>query len=161
MERESTQSRWAINPRRALALLRITLGLLLLGAFLENYQKGLYTAETYAGYIESLITRGATPDFWKGALQTLAEHAATVAPLQAVLELSLGGLLFLGLLTRLAAGTTFLLLSARWLSEWGIASVGEMAFPMIVALLLAFSNAGHWAGLDGVLSRRRPTLTFG
>ena len=80
MERESTQSRWAINPRRALALLRITLGLLLLGAFLENYQKGLYTAETYAGYIESLITRGATPDFWKGVASFSSDFSPAWPP---------------------------------------------------------------------------------
>ncbi|HHX41931.1 MAG TPA: DoxX family membrane protein [Armatimonadetes bacterium] len=161
MERESSPSRWAVNPRRALALLRITLGLLLLSVFLENHQKGLYAPEAYAGFIQGLITRGAAPGFWQGALQAMADHAAIVAPLKAILEVSLGALLFLGLLTRLAAGTTFLLFSARWLSEWGTASVGELAFPMIVALLISLSNAGHWTGLDGVFARRRPTLTFG
>lgn len=161
MQRESTRTGWAVDPRSALALLRVTMGVLFLSVFLENIQKGLYAPDAYARFIEGLIARGGAPAAWKGVMQFMASNAAIAAPLQAVTEVGLGILLCLGLFTRLAATVAFLFLGSLWVSEWGTAWIWELLLPMLAALLVALTNAGLWAGVDGILARRRPGLSFG
>jgi uncharacterized membrane protein YphA (DoxX/SURF4 family) len=161
MERQSTRTRWAVDPRSGLALLRVTLGVLFLSVFLENIQKGLYAPDAYARFIEGLAARGEAPLAWKSVMRFVASHAGVAAPLQAATEVTLGILLCLGLFTRLAAVAAFLFLGSLWVSEWGTAWIWELLLPMLVALLVGLTNAGLWAGVDAVLSRRRPGLSFG
>ena len=90
-----------------------------------------------------------------------AAAAATVsAPMQGVLEASLGILLIIGLFTRPAAFVAFVFLSSLWLSEWGIGWYWELLTPMIVAASLALGPSGEYMALDRALAQRWPRLVI-
>src|ERR1700733_12303649 len=80
-----------------LALVRVTIGAMLVWVFFENLGKGLYTPAGYAGLIHYYIKAGHSPAVWKAFMAFAASHAAIAAPMQAALEISLGILLVIGL----------------------------------------------------------------
>src|SRR3954453_18104695 len=82
-----------------LALVRVTVGAMFVWVFFENLGKSLYTAGGYAGLINYYIKASHSPAPWKAVMGLLASHAAIVAPLQGLTEISLGILLVAGLLT--------------------------------------------------------------
>jgi uncharacterized membrane protein YphA (DoxX/SURF4 family) len=142
----------------ALAILRMTLGVLFVWVFFENLGKGLYSAEGYAGLIRAYIESGKAPAAWKAVMAVMANNAAVAAPMQAVTELSLGVCLLLGLLTRPVALGAFGFLTSLWVSEWGTAWIWELLVPMMVAVCLALGAAGRRWALDTALARRYPAL---
>src|SRR6266436_5303566 len=83
-----------------LAIVRVTIGAMLVWVFFENLGKGLYTPAGYAGLINSLIKASHSPAAWKAIMGLAASHAAIAAPVQALTEIGLGILLVVGLLTR-------------------------------------------------------------
>ena len=98
------------NAQSGLAIVRITIGAMLVWVFFENLGKGLYTPSGYAGLINFYLQHGHAPSAWKAVMALAASHAAMAAPLQAITEISLGILLVVGLLTRPAAFVAFLYL---------------------------------------------------
>src|SRR5690349_23931064 len=96
------------DAAKGLALVRMTVGAMLVWVFFENLGKGLYSPGGYAGLIKGLIERGHAPAAWKAIMGLAASHAAMAAPAQALTEISLGILLVIGLLTRPAAFIAFL-----------------------------------------------------
>jgi uncharacterized membrane protein YphA (DoxX/SURF4 family) len=140
-----------------LALVRLTVGAMLVWVFFENRGKGLYTAAGYAGLIRQYIATSHSPAIWKAVMAQAASHAAMAAPMQAVTEISLGILLVIGLLTRPAAFVAFLYLGSLWVSEWGTAWIWELLVPVLASLGLAVGRAGRAWGIDAVLARRRPS----
>src|ERR1700682_4544902 len=80
-----------------LAIVRLTIGAMLVWVFFENLGKGLYTPGGYAGLIHYYIAKGHAPAAWKAVEALAANHAAMAAPLQAVTEISFGVLLVIGL----------------------------------------------------------------
>src|SRR3954464_10364336 len=82
-----------------LAVVRVTIGTMFLWVFFENLGKGLYTPAGYAGLINHYIQAGHSPAAWKAVMGLAASHAAIAAPMQGMTEISLGILLFIGLLT--------------------------------------------------------------
>src|SRR5215467_7872512 len=109
-----------------LALVRFTIGAMLVWVFFENLGKGLYTAGGYAGLINYYIKMSHSPAVWKTVMGLAASHAALAAPMQAVTEISLGILLVLGLFTRPAAFIAFLYLGSLWISELGTSWIWEL-----------------------------------
>ncbi len=97
-----------------LAIVRVTIGAMLVWVFFENLGKGLYTLSGYANLISYYIKQGHAPAAWKAVMGLAASHAAMAAPGQAVTEISLGVLLIIGLFTRPAAFIAFLYLSSLW-----------------------------------------------
>src|SRR6516164_8259202 len=93
-----------------LALVRLTIGAMLVWVFFENLGKGLYTPTGYAGLIHYYIEKGHSPAAWKAVMGLAASHAAMAAPMQAIAEISFGMLLLIGLLTRPVAFVAFLYL---------------------------------------------------
>src|SRR5919198_6558413 len=93
-----------------LAIVRVTIGAMLVWVFFENLGKGLYTPAGYAGLIHYYIEKGHAPALWKAVEGLAASHAAMAAPMQALTEIGLGILLVIGLLTRPAAFIAFLYL---------------------------------------------------
>src|SRR2546429_1093344 len=95
----------AHQPQAAngLAIVRVTIGAMLVWVFFENLGKGLYTPAGYAGLINNLLKASHAPAAWKTVMGLAASHAAMAAPLQAITEIGLGILLVIGLLTRPAA----------------------------------------------------------
>jgi uncharacterized membrane protein YphA (DoxX/SURF4 family) len=140
-----------------LALVRVTIGAMLVWVFFENLGKGLYTAAGYAGLINHYIKASHSPAAWKAVMALMASHAALAAPMQAATEISLGILLVIGLLTRPAAFVAFLFLGSLWISEWGTAWIWELLVSVLACLGLAIGRAGRRWGLDAWLSQRWPS----
>ena len=149
----------AHQPQAAngLALVRVTIGAMLVWVFFENLGKGLYTPAGYAGLINYYIQHDHAPAAWKVVMGLAASHAAIAAPLQAITEISLGILLVIGLLTRPAAFVAFLYLGSLWISEWGTSWIWELLVPVLASLGLAIGSAGRRWGVDAWLSQRWPS----
>jgi uncharacterized membrane protein YphA (DoxX/SURF4 family) len=140
-----------------LAIVRVTIGAMLVWVFFENLGKGLYTPAGYAGLINYYIKASHSPAAWKAVMGLAASHAAMAAPMQALTEISLGILLVVGLLTRPAGFVAFLYLGSLWVSEWGTAWIWELLVPVLASLALAVGRAGRAWGVDVLLARRRPS----
>jgi uncharacterized membrane protein YphA (DoxX/SURF4 family) len=140
-----------------LALVRLTIGAMLVWVFFENLGKGLYTPAGYAGLINYYIKASHCPAAWKAVMSLVANHAAIAAPMQAMTEISLGILLVIGLLTRPAAFVAFLYLGSLWISEWGTSWIWELLVPVLASLGLAIGSAGRRWGVDAWLSQRWPS----
>jgi len=149
----------AQQPQAAngLAIVRVTIGAMLVWVFFENLGKGLYTPGGYASLINYYIKSGHSPAAWKAVMGLIASHAALAAPGQALTEISLGILLVLGLLTRPVAFVAFLYLGSLWVSEWGTAWIWELLVPVLAALGVAVGRAGRAWGVDSFLARRNPS----
>jgi len=148
----------ALDSALVLVILRVALGALFVSTFFENLGKGLYSAEGYAGLIRYYIQSGHAPIVWKEVMGFNAAHAAIAAPLQAVLEASLGVSLILGFFSRPAALVAFGFLTGLWVSEFGIGWIWELLVPMVVAAALTLGPSGERAAVDVALARRWPQL---
>jgi uncharacterized membrane protein YphA (DoxX/SURF4 family) len=145
-----------LTAANGLALVRLTIGAMFVWVFFENRGKGLYKPSEYAALINSYIKSGHAPAAWKAVMALAASHAAIAAPMQAVLEISLGILLVIGLLTRPVAFVAFLYLGSLWMSEWGIGWIWELLVPVLASLGLAVGCAGRRWGVDAWMSQRWP-----
>jgi uncharacterized membrane protein YphA (DoxX/SURF4 family) len=143
-----------------LALVRVTIGSMLVWVFFENLGKGLYTPAGYAGLIHYYIDHGHSPAVWKAIMASAANHAAMAAPMQALAEISFGVLLVIGLLTRPVAFLAFLYLGSLWMSEWGTAWIWELLVPVLASLGLAIGRAGRRWGVDAWLVQRWPNAPW-
>lgn len=140
-----------------LALVRVTIGAMLVWVFFENLGKGLYTPGGYAGLITYYIKSSHSPAAWKWVMGLAASHAAMAAPMQALTEIGLGILLVIGLFTRPAAFVAFLYLGSLWISEWGTSWIWELLVPVLASLGVALGRAGRAWGVDALLARRHPS----
>jgi uncharacterized membrane protein YphA (DoxX/SURF4 family) len=140
-----------------LAIVRITIGAMLVSVFFENLGKGLYTPAGYAGLINYYIKQSHSPAVWKAVMGLVANHAAMAAPGQALTEIGLGVLLVIGLLTRPLAFVAFLYLGSLWVSEWGTAWIWELLVPVLASLGVALGRGGRAWGVDAFLARRNPS----
>jgi uncharacterized membrane protein YphA (DoxX/SURF4 family) len=159
MTNESRMQNVVNQPAAAngLAIVRITIGAMLVWVFFENLGKGLYTPAGYAGLINYYIKSSHSPAVWKAVMGLAASHAAMAAPLQAIAEISLGILLVIGLLTRPVALVAFLYLGSLWISELGTSWIWELLVPVLASLGLVVGRAGRAWGVDALLARRWPS----
>ena len=148
----------ALDPTLILVILRVALGTLFVSTFFENLGKGLYTPDGYAGLIRSYVKYGHAPIVWKQVMELNAAHSAIAAPLQAVLEASVGVALILGFLARPAALVAFGFVTGLWVSEWGLAWIWELLVPMVVAAALTLGPSSQRVAIDVALRRRWPQL---
>jgi uncharacterized membrane protein YphA (DoxX/SURF4 family) len=146
-----------VQARIGLALVRLTIGAMLVWVFFENLGKGLYTPGGYSGLINYYIQHSHSPSAWKAVMATAASHASIAAPLQALTEISLGVLLVLGLLTRPVALVASLYLASLWVSEWGTSWIWELLVPVLASFALFVGRAGRAWGVDAFLARRNPS----
>lgn len=155
---QNAASRFAVQPDAAngLALVRITVGAMFVWVFFENLGKGGYTPAGYAGVINYYIKSSHSPAAWKWVMGLAASHAAMAGPMQGAMEISVGILLLLGLLTRPVAAVAFLFLTSLWVSEWGTSWIWELLVPVLASLGLVIGRAGRAWGVDAVLARRNP-----
>lgn len=154
---EATSVSHQPQAANGLAIVRVTIGAMLVWVFFENLGKGLYTPGGYAGFINDLIKQSHSPAVWKAVMGLAASHAAMAAPMQALTEISLGVLLVIGLLTRPAAFVAFLYLGSLWISEWGTSWIWELLVPVLASFALAVGRAGRTWGVDAWLARRSPS----
>ena len=146
-----------LQAANGLAIVRVTIGAMLVWVFFENLGKGLYRPAGYAGLINYYIQHDHAPAIWKTVMGLAASHAAMAAPLQAVTEIGLGILLVIGLLTRPAAFVAFLYLGSLWISELGTSWIWELLVPVMASLGLAIGRAGRRWGVDAWLAQRWPS----
>jgi len=145
------------SAANGLALVRVTIGAMFVWVFFENLGKTLYTPAGYSGLIHYYIKAGHSPAVWKAFMGFAASHAAIAAPMQGALEISLGILLLIGLLTRPAAFIAFLYLGSLWVSEWGTAWIWELLVSVLASLGVAIGCAGRKWGVDAWLAQRWPS----
>src|SRR5579862_8162046 len=145
---ETTRSARLLDAANGLALVRLIVGAMFVSVFFENLGKGAYTPAGYAGVINFYIKNSHSPAAWKSVLGLMASHAAMAAPMQAAMEISVGILLVIGLLTRPVAFVAFLFLGSLWVSEWGTAWIWELLVPVLASLGLAIGRAGRTWGVD-------------
>jgi uncharacterized membrane protein YphA (DoxX/SURF4 family) len=146
-----------LTAANGLAIVRVTIGAMLVWVFFENLGKGLYTPAGYAGLISYYIKNSHSPAVWKAVMSLAANHAAMAAPMQALTEIGLGILLVIGLFTRPAAFVAFLYLGSLWISELGTSWIWELLVPVLASLGLAIGSAGRRWGADSWLSQRWPS----
>jgi len=144
------------DAANGLALVRVIIGAMFVSVFFENLGKGAYTPAGYAGVINFYIKNSHAPAAWKLVLGFMSSHAAMVAPGQAVMEISVGILLVIGLLTRPVALVAFLFLGSLWVTELGTSWIWELLVPVIASLGLAVGCAGRAWGIDALLARQHP-----
>ena len=154
---EMTRVTHGTQAAKGLAIVRLTIGAMLVWVFFENKGKGLYTPGGYANLINYYIMRVHSPAAWKAVMGLAASHAAMAAPMQAVTEISLGILLVIGLFTRPLAFVAFLYLGSLWVSEWGTAWIWELLVPVMASLALSVGRAGRTWGVDAWLAQRQPS----
>lgn len=157
MQNERAAVAGNLRAASGLALVRLTIGAMLVWVFFENLGKGLYTPAGYAGLINHYIKASHSPAIWKAVMGQAAAHAALAAPMQAFTEITLGILLVIGLFTRPAAFVSFLYLGSLWVSEWGTAWIWELLVPVLASLGLAIGRAGRAWGVDVKLAQKRPS----
>jgi uncharacterized membrane protein YphA (DoxX/SURF4 family) len=160
MMTNANQTQNVDNQRLAangLAIVRVTIGAMLVWVFFENLGKGLYSPGGYAGLINYYIKASHSPAVWKAVMGLAASHAAMAAPMQAIAEISLGILLVIGLLTRPVAFVAFLYLGSLWISELGTSWIWELLVPVLASLGLVVGRAGRAWGADALLVRRWPS----
>ena len=144
------------DAAKGLALVRVTVGVMFVWVFFENLGKGAYTPGGYAGVINYYIKNSHAPGAWKLVLEFMSSHAAMVAPGQAVMEISVGILLVIGLLTRPVALIAFLFLGSLWVTELGTSWIWELLVTVFASLGVAVGRGGRVWGIDALLARRRP-----
>lgn len=140
-----------------LALVRLIVGAMFVSVFFENLGKGAYTPAGYAGVINYYIKNSHSPAAWKWVLGLMASHAAMAAPMQAVMEISMGVLLVIGLLTRPVALVAFLFLGSLLVTELGTSWIWELLVPVVASVGLLMGRAGRAWGVDALLARRNPS----
>jgi uncharacterized membrane protein YphA (DoxX/SURF4 family) len=145
------------DAAKGLALVRLIVGAMLVSVFFENLGKGAYTPAGYAGVINYYIKNSHSPAAWKWVLGLMASHAAMAGPMQAGMEISVGILLFIGLLTRPVALVAFLFLGSLWVTELGTSWIWELLVPVVASLGLVVGRAGRAWGIDALLARRNPS----
>jgi uncharacterized membrane protein YphA (DoxX/SURF4 family) len=151
----------ASPEQRALAVLRVALGVLFIWVFFENLGKGAYTPAGYKGVIDYYLKNGHAPEVWKGVMSAAAANARIAGPLQALTELGFGVLLVAGAGTRLVAAAAGAFLFTLWLSEIGASWIWELGIPVILAFCLSWARAGRTWGVDALLARRFPNWHLG
>src|ERR1700732_2496969 len=142
--------------RIALAIVRLTIGAMFVWVFFENLGKGAYTPAGYAGVINYYIKNSHAPAAWKLVLEFMSSHAAMIAPGQAAMEITVGILLVIGLLTRPVALVAFLFLGSLWVTELGTSWIWELLVTVFASLGVAVGRGGRVWGIDALLARRRP-----
>lgn len=149
------------REQRALAVLRVVLGLMILSTFFENLHKGTYTPAGYKGVIDFYINKGSAPGIWKAIESVLSANARIVGPMQGLSELGFGVLLILGFATRVVACAAGAFLLGLWISELGTSWPWELAMYVVVAFTLAWAGGGRVWSVDAVIQRRNPGWRLG
>ncbi len=163
---------------RAIAALRITLGLGFLWAGLEKVFQFAGTGAFNAAGFLAHATGGALPgsdpkaiinpthDFWVA----LAGNAGAVSAINVLVqggEIAIGIALILGLATRFAAISGALMMGLFYVANWsfGTGPFNEQFMYGAVAIVLALVGAGEYFGLDALIEKtnwvsRTPALRY-
>ena len=144
--------------RRAVALLRITVGVVLLATWVENFTTGIYTADGITGLFNWIFNdTGGGPPFYRAAIEaTILRAPGLFAAFQLVAELLLALGLIFGFLTPLIAlGATFFFLNLFFAFLGGTEWIWTYVLLTVAALVAAVTHSGRAWGVDQYLLRSR------
>lgn len=146
-----------IRLRQAVAILRITLGVILAVTWYDNLQGGIYTADGIVGLFNYLFhDNEGGPAFYRAIINgTILQAPGLFALFQLAAELLMGLALLVGLFTPLAAVGAALFFFNLFLAhlgghEW----IWTYVLLTVSALVAAFAQSGRAWGLDSLLLRR-------
>lgn len=160
------ESRDAHKLRRPIALLRITVGLIILVTWWDNFQKGVYTGDGIVGLFNYIFndTGGGTLFGYRAIIQnTILQFPDAFAAFQMIAELAMGLGLFVGALTPLAGLGAALFFGNLFLAFYGGSEwIWTYVLLTVSALVVALTRAGRAYGFDARLVRQRgdPPLPF-
>lgn len=160
-----TESNEIQRVRMFIAPLRITLGIILLVTWYENFSKGLYTADGITGLFNYIFNdAGGGPEWYRALIEsTILQVPGLFASFQLVAELLLGlGLLFGGL-TPIAGVSAALFFFNLFLSYYGGSEwIWTYVLLTVSALTVGLTQSGRAFGLDQYLLKRRgkPPVPF-
>src|SRR5260370_33111721 len=110
----SSKAPGCASAKAGMAIMRVGLGVMFLYVFFENFGKGLYSKEGYAGLINYYIEKGHAPGFGKNIMSLAASHATVAGPMQADTGIGFVLFFFLGLHSRLSAWGAFVFCTSWW-----------------------------------------------
>jgi len=144
--------------RRLIALLRITLGVILLATWFDNLTKGVYSGGGIEGLFDYIFNEnGGGPAFYRSLIDsTILQAPAAFGAFQLVAEFALGAGLLLGLFTPLAGLGAALFFANLFLAylggqEW----IWTYVLLTVTAVVVALARSGRVWGVDGWLLARR------
>jgi len=153
----------AATMHKVLAVLRVTLGVIILVTWFDNLQKGVYTAEGITGLFNYIFNDvGGGSAFYRGIVEsTILQTPGLFAAFQMIAELLMGlGLLF-GFLTPLVGLGALLFFANLTLAFWGGSEwIWTYVLLTSAAFTVAFTRAGREAGVDGWLLAKRGEPPF-
>lgn len=150
--------------RRVTALLRITLGVILIATWYDNLSKGIYTADGITGLFNYIFhDNGGGPAFYRAIIEgTILQAPGAFATFQMVAEFLMGLALLLGFLTPVAGAGAVLFFSNLLLAYFG---GDEWIWVYVLltasALVVMLARAGRAFGLDRLLLAKRGQPPFG
>ncbi len=147
------------------ALLRVTLGVILLVAFFDNLDKGLYSADGFEGFIDYLFSEegndsslGIYESFVDGAIVPLG---AVYGWFQGTVELVIAVALILGLATRAASLVAAIFFANLFLAYFGGEEwIWTYVLLFMSALTVFLGYGGRTLGLDERIARERGRSPF-
>lgn len=149
-----------IRLRTAVALLRITLGVILLGTWWDNLRGGLYTADGLSAFLAWLFDsengNGSSLFFYETYLDMfIVPMAGTFAMFQLVAEFVMGFAILLGFFTRLFGFAAMFFFANLFLSYFGGHEwIWTYVLLFVSALTITVAAAGRRFGLDRLLLYR-------
>ncbi len=152
--------------RTAVALLRITLGIIILATWYNNIRGGLYTAEGLTGFFSWLFDsengNGSSLLFYGSFLEAfVAPVAGPFGAFQLAAEFILGLALLLGFFTRFFGLAAMFFFTNLFLSYFGGHEwIWTYVILFMAALTIALGSAGRRWGIDSRLveSRGEPRI---
>ena len=144
--------------RRVIALLRLTLGIIILATWFDNLNKGIYTADGITGLFNYIFNdNGGGPVFYQAIIEgTILQAPGTFATFQMVAEFLMGLALLLGFLTPVAGAGAVLFFSNLLLAYFG---GNEWIWVYVLlaasALVITLARSGRAFGIDQILMAKR------
>lgn len=143
--------------RRTVAILRITLGVIILATWLDNLTKGVYSAGGISGLFEYIFSEnGGGAAFYRAIIGgTILQAPGAFGAFQLVAEFLMGAGLLLGLFTPLAGfGAAFFFLNLFFAYMGGQEWIWTYVLLTVSAVVVALARSGRAWGLDAWLLRR-------
>jgi uncharacterized membrane protein YphA (DoxX/SURF4 family) len=159
-----TENQEAQYLRRVVALLRITLGIIILATWYDNLNKGIYTAEGITGLFSYIFNEnGGGPAFYRALIEgSILQAPGVFATFQMAAEFLMGLALLIGFLTPVAGAGAILFFFNLFLAYWGGDEwIWVYVLLTISALVVTLSRSGRAFGIDQVLLAKREQPPLG